>query len=225
MEGTRLGILTLLQRQPTTVDQLSTELGLAAATVRRHLDILQRDRLVTFQAIRRKQGRPEHVFSLTEEGHELMPKRYHLLLQRILHSLDDAEYDTSSNGMSPSRALLGQVAHLMVEEYRSRLREQPGDDPIRLLGLILEAEQFAPELEPHADGIRVTLGNCPYRGIATESSAVCSLDHHLISEVLGTPTTNTSRINLGNHLCTYDATFHQALVNPTQATTSEQRQG
>ena len=55
MEGTRLGILTLLQRQSATVDQLRTELGLAAATVRRHLDILQRDRLVTFQAVRRKQ--------------------------------------------------------------------------------------------------------------------------------------------------------------------------
>ena len=35
MEGTRLGILTLLQRQPATVDQLSTELGLAAATAHR----------------------------------------------------------------------------------------------------------------------------------------------------------------------------------------------
>ena len=70
MEGTRLGILTLLQHQTATVDQLSTKLGLASPTVRRHLDILQRDRFVTFQAVRRKQGRPEHAYSLTEEGHE-----------------------------------------------------------------------------------------------------------------------------------------------------------
>jgi predicted ArsR family transcriptional regulator len=214
MEGTRLGILTLLQRQPATVDQLSTELGLAAATVRRHLDILQRDRFVSFQAVRRKQGRPEHAFSLTEEGHELMPKRYHLLLQRVLQSLDGAE-------SGASQALLADIAHLMVTEYRSRLRERPEDDPMRLLGLILEAEQFAPELEPHADGIRITLGNCPYRGVANESSAVCALDHHLISEVLGTPIINTSRINLGNHLCTYDATFQQTLISPVQATTPE----
>ncbi len=219
MEGTRLGILTLLQRQPATVDQLSTELGLAAATVRRHLDILQRGRFVSFQAVRRKQGRPEHAFSLTEEGHELMPKRYHLLLQRVLQSLDGAESGTSSNGTAASQALLADIARLMVAEYRSRLRERPEDDPIRLLGLILESEQFAPELEPHADGIRITLGNCPYRGVANESSAVCALDHHLISEVLGTPITNTSRINLGNHLCTYDATFEQALSSPVQATT------
>ena len=221
MEGTRLGILTLLQRQPASIDQLSTELGLAAATVRRHLDILQRDRLVTFQAVRRKQGRPEHAFSLTEEGHELMPKRYHLLLQRVLQSLDDSQDGVSSNGTSPARALLADIARLMVAEYRSRLRERPEDDPIRLLGLILEAEQFAPELEPTEDGVRITLGNCPYRGVANENAAVCALDHHLISEVLGTPIINTSRINLGNRFCTYDATFQQPLSSPPQATTPE----
>ena len=210
MEGTRLGILTLLQRQSATVDQLSTELGLAAATVRRHLDILQRDRLVSFQAVRRKQGRPKHAFSLTEEGHELMPKRYHILLQRVLQSLDYSEDTTQSNGTSPSRALLADVARIMVDEYRSRLRERPDEDPIRLLGLILEAEQFAPELEANEDGVRITLSNCPYRGVANGSDAVCSLDHHLISEVLGTPISSTSRINLESNFCTYDATFNPA---------------
>jgi predicted ArsR family transcriptional regulator len=219
MEGTRLGILTLLQRQPTTVDQLSTELGLASATVRRHLDILQRDRLVAFQAVRRKQGRPEHAFSLTEEGHELMPKRYHLLLQRIIQNLDDTDAGDPNSGASSARTLLAQIAHSMVDEYRSQFRQQPEDDPTRLLGLVLEAEQFAPEIETREDGVRVTLGNCPYRGVANKNSAVCALDHHLISEILGTPITNTSRINLAGHLCTYDAPFHHPSNNPSQATT------
>jgi predicted ArsR family transcriptional regulator len=210
MEGTRLGILTLLQRQASTVDQLSTDLGLAAATVRRHLDILQRDRLVSFKAVRRKQGRPEHAFSLTEEGHELMPKRYHLLLQRILQSLDDAYANGSPNDTSAARTMLAQIAYTMVDEYRVQFRERPDDDPIRLLGLVLEAEQFAPELERTDNGIKVTLGNCPYRGVTSGSDAVCSLDHHLITEILGTPITNTSRITVGNNLCTYEATFETA---------------
>ena len=204
MEGTRLGILTLLQRQASTANQLSTELGLAAATVRRHLDILQRDRLVSFKAVRRKQGRPEHAFFLTGEGHELMPKRYHFLLQRILQNLDDADVNSST---STVRTLLAQIAHTMVDEYRSQFRERPDDTPLRLLGLVLEAEQFAPKLEPIDNGIRVTLGNCPYRGVINGSDAICSLDHHLITEILGTPITNTSSITVGNSLCTYEATF------------------
>lgn len=220
MEGTRLGIMTLLQRQPATVDQLSTELGLAAATVRRHLDILQRDRLVSFQAVRRKQGRPEHAFSLTEDGHELMPKRYHLLLQRILKSLDVTEGIDSTNGTSAARTMLTQIAHTMVDEYRSQLRDRPDDDPTRLLSQILEAEQFAPEIERHENGFRITLGNCPYRGVAHENSTVCNLDQHIISEVLGTPISNTFRIDLDNHVCIYNASFDPESSNPAQATTS-----
>ena len=220
MEGTRLGILTLLQRQPATVDQLSTELGLAAATVRRHLDILQRDRLVSFQAVRRKQGRPEHAFFLTEDGHELMPKRYHLLLQRILKNLDAAEATDSANGSGAARIMLAQIAHTMVDEYRSHLRDRPDDDPTRLLGLILEEEQFAPEIKPHDNGFHITLGNCPYRGVAHENSTVCNLDRHLISEVLGTPISTTVRIDLENPLCIYDASFGPESSNPAQATTS-----
>ncbi|MEE2655988.1 MAG: ArsR family transcriptional regulator [Chloroflexota bacterium] len=206
MEGTRLGILTLLQHQTATVDQLSTKLGLASPTVRRHLDILQRDRFVTFQAIRRKQGRPEHAYSLTEEGYELMPKRYHLLLQRVLESMDNSKGVDVRNGTSPASILLADIARLMIDEYRSQLRERADEDPIRLLRLILEAEEFAPEFEPIEGGVRVTLGNCPYRGVASKTNVVCTLDYHLISEVMGTPISNTSHINLGNKLCSYDAT-------------------
>ena len=187
MEGTRLGILTLLQHQTATVDQLSAKLGLASPTVRRHLDILQRDRFVAFQAIRRKQGRPEHAYSLTEEGHELMPKRYHLLLQRVLESMDNSKDDDFENGTGPASILLADIARLMIDEYRSRLRERADEDPVRLLGLILEAEEFSPEIEPIEGGVRVTLGNCPYRGVAVKTNSVCSLDYHLISEVMGTP--------------------------------------
>ena len=206
MEGTRLGILTLLQHQTATVDQLGAKLGLASPTVRRHLDILQRDRFVTFQTMRRKQGRPEHAYSLTEEGHELMPKRYHLLLQRVLESMDNSNSDDFKNGISPASILLADIARIMIDEYRSRLRERSDEDPIRLLKLILEAEEFAPEVEPITGGVRITLGNCPYRGVASKTNTVCSLDYHLISEVMGAPISNTAHINLGNKLCSYDAT-------------------
>ena len=84
----------------------------------------------------------------------------------------------------------------------------------------LEEEQFAPEIEPHANGFRITLGNCPYRAVAHENLAVCNLDRHIISEVLGTPFSNTYRIDLDNHVCIYDATFDTASSNPAQVTTS-----
>ena len=208
MDGTRLSILNSLQRRPATVDQLSTELGLAAAAVRRHLDILQRDRLVAFEPVRRKPGRPEHLFALTDEGQELMPKRYHILLQRLLHGLDGSA-NGSANG-DAVKALLAGVARAMVEEHRSRAPEGEELDRVALLRRILEDEQFSPAVEESPEGVLVTLHNCPYRGVATHSEVICHLDRELIAEVLESPVSSTARINQGHLLCTYDTAPRQA---------------
>ncbi|MCY4625879.1 MAG: ArsR family transcriptional regulator [Chloroflexi bacterium] len=206
MDGTRLSILNSLQRHGATVDQLSTELGMAAAAVRRHLEILQRDRLVTFEPVRRKPGRPEHLFALTEEGQEIMPKRYNLLLQRLLHTLT---ISANGSGDAPAKQLLTLVARTMVEEHRARLPDDEEIDRITLLRRILEDEQFSPSVEVTPEGVQVTLHNCPYRGVATQSGVICTLDRELIAEVLEAPVSSTARINLGDPLCTYDTTPQQ----------------
>ena len=88
MEGSRLRILRLLQRQEhASVEQLSKEMELASATVRRHLDILQRDQLVSFTQVKKKTGRPEHTYYLTETGQETLPKNYSSLLSRLLEEI------------------------------------------------------------------------------------------------------------------------------------------
>ena len=57
MEGTRFKILQLLQSNGNqTVDALATNIGLAPATIRRHLDILQRDRFVDFREVSASQA-------------------------------------------------------------------------------------------------------------------------------------------------------------------------
>ncbi len=206
MDGTRLSILNNLQRRPATVDQLSAELGLAAAAVRRHLEILQRDRLVDYEPVRKKPGRPEHLFALTEDGQELMPKRYHLLLQRILQGLT---VSANGSGDAAVKGLLTLVARTMVEEHRSRAMEGEETDRIALLRRILEDEQFSPVITDSPDGIQVTLHNCPYRGVATQSDVICTLDRELIAEVLDAPVSSTARINLGHPLCTYDTSPQQ----------------
>ena len=206
MDGTRLSILNSLQHRPATVDQLSAELGFAAAAVRRHLEILQRDRLVDYEPVRKKPGRPEHLFALTEDGQELMPKRYHLLLQRLLQTLT---LSANGSGDAPVKDLLTLVARTMVEEHRSRAMDGEETDRIALLRRILEDEQFSPVITDSPDGIQVTLHNCPYRGVANQSDVICTLDRELIAEVLGAPVSSTARINLGHPLCTYDTSPQQ----------------
>ena len=67
---------------------MAKEIGLAPATVRGHLDILQRDRLVDFAEVRQRTGRPGYAFYLTDAGHETLPKGYDVLLGLVVQELD-----------------------------------------------------------------------------------------------------------------------------------------
>src|SRR5438105_3059414 len=85
IDGTREEILAILRRRERMgVEDLAQELGLAGATVRRHLDVLQRDNYVTVAQVRGHTGRPRHLFSLTEAGADLFPHHYVRLTQRLL---------------------------------------------------------------------------------------------------------------------------------------------
>ena len=69
MRTTKNQILSHLKRSGgSSVEELSTSLGLARMTIRQHLATLERDALVSSREVRRATGRPHYVFSLTDSG-------------------------------------------------------------------------------------------------------------------------------------------------------------
>jgi predicted ArsR family transcriptional regulator len=203
MDGTRLRIVVLLQEKPeATVDDLARSLGLAGGTIRRHLDILQRDRQVAFHVVRRKPGRPQHAFYLTGDGQEAMPKRYPQLLQRMIWAMDASAPDSLGKDVE---GLLSRIAARIAAPYAQRFQGKPAGERAAVLQEILEAEQFAPAMEMGPGALRMHLLNCPYRGVAMENAAVCALDQRLISLVLGVPVSNEERINRNHHHCIYSS--------------------
>ena len=79
-------------------------IGLAPATIRRHLDILQRDKFVAFEEIRKKTGRPEYSFFLTAGGQETLPKGYDRLLNQVMQLMSSATAQ-DIEGMNGSQVL------------------------------------------------------------------------------------------------------------------------
>ena len=206
MEGTRLRLAALLQRVPdSTVEELGRSMGLSTATVRRHLDVLYRDRLVDYHAVRRKPGRPEHAFFLTEAGHEALPKRYVHLLQMVLRALSQSNGSTPATGSPSLGRLFTLVGQDMLTPHNERFRGKPPQERRAFLEELLTEAQFAPALEEGPGGLRVRLHNCPFRFVALEHPAVCELDRELISTVLGAPATLERCITSGHHSCTYAA--------------------
>lgn len=198
---TRGHILDIIQRrQAETVSGLAAELQLAPATVRRHLDILQRDGLVTFTEIRRGTGRPEFSFTLTERGHESLPKHYaDMLAGMVGHIGKMAASDVAGmTGGQILSAALTQMADEAVAEHRSRNGRETGLDS--LLGF-LEERNYSPEVSETEEGVTLTMLSCPFRSVAVGNPAICQFDTAVVEKMLGTKVERRSAISHGDACC------------------------
>ena len=208
MEGSRLRILQLLQRSGNdTVNGLATTIGLAQATIRRHLDILQRGRLVAFDEVRKKTGRPEYSFYLTEDGQEALPKGYDLLLNMLVQELAAMPAE-DTNGRAGSE-ILELVFHRLSDKVWQRYESTVGGEDLEsrlstLMGL-LRQEQFSSEAEVVDDILRIKLLNCPFRSVALRNNAVCSFDSNLIASMLELQPVRETCIHDGDTGCVYSA--------------------
>lgn len=73
----RREILVLLKkRRMVNVQELSKHLGITKVAVRKHLDVLHRERYIESQIVRQRTGRPAYVYHLTNTAEQLFPRHY-----------------------------------------------------------------------------------------------------------------------------------------------------
>lgn len=208
MEGSRLRILRLLQRQEhASVEQLSKEMELASATVRRHLDILQRDQLVSFAQVKKKTGRPEHTYYLTETGQETLPKDYSSLMSRLLEEMSSLSREEVSGlgGDGVVELAFQRMAEHTVERVTVGSSDSLHERIARATD-VLEAEKFEPSVEESNGSVRISLHNCPFRAVALKTATVCAYDRLVLSSILGSDVKLEQCMRGGDEACCYVAT-------------------
>ena len=206
MTGTRLRILQILQRNSTeTVDGLTSVTGLASATIRRHLGILQRDGLVSFSEVRKKTGRPQHSFHLTDQGQEALPKGYDRMLGLIIGQLAllTSEDTKSENGEQILLMAFQQLSEQVSREHAAEVDGKDLEHRLHALMRLLQQEKFSPEAEIIDGMLRIRLLNCPYRFAALQNKAICAFDSNLISALLNVDPTQEKCIQDGHSCCMY----------------------
>lgn len=206
MESTRYKILRLLQSKGSqTVEALATNIGLAPATIRRHLDILQRDRLVDFREVHKKTGRPEYSFFLTEEGHETLPKNYEKLLAATVEGLArlSTEDINGYDGEQVLKHVFESLSHEVFSQYEKDVKGKRLSERVKVLVNVLEEKDFFPELELTGNEMRLKLKNCPYRFVALQSRAVCSFDSNVVSAFITEGVKQPDCITNGSTHCVY----------------------
>ncbi len=183
-----------------TVAQLSDELDISDATVRRHLDRLEAEGLLRIEALRRGPGRPSYLYRATDAGVRAVRDHTPELAERLLTEITRLQVEQSAL----SEALADQVADAHRAEVPDGSLEQRVDavvDALRPEGILDHWQRTDNEL-------RLVNNACPYLGAATTSSCVCDADRLVIEKLLGVEVEQTLRLAEGDDGCVYVVPLH-----------------
>ena len=199
MQETHQQILNILQKKSSVrISTLVRELDLAVATVRYHLALLERDRLVVSKKVRQKVGRPYRLYSLSQQGQEIFPKKYHRLSSLLL---TEVEAELGFDGLN---ALLRRIAQRRLAESALDLAGKSLEERLEILVTVLAEEGFAATWEQVGGKYLLTHHTCPYQLVVFQHPEVCQVDAELISGVTGVPVERTKCILHVDQVCTFD---------------------
>ncbi len=204
MQETRTLILTILRQQgQATVEDIALAIkaqrgAITTVTIRHHLARLQESgfvKIVKQEARAATRGRPQHVYTLTEQGQAQFPNNYRKLAAGLLQAL---------NQHLPEKTI-----NVILEDVAAELSAQatlPASSMSERLDAVvahLSGQGYQASWEATRDGYILYTHNCPYRELSHETNQLCYMDMALIAKLLGVVPRLLSRIADEKPMCSY----------------------
>jgi predicted ArsR family transcriptional regulator len=192
---------SILERGPQSAVALGGRLGLSAAAIRRHLDALVADGLLTEgpsrPAPRRGRGRPARVYALTDAGRAAFPHGYDDLATTALRYVRDSAGEEAVAAFAAHRAR--ELAVLLAAEIDSTA---PVAQRAEALANSLTSHGYAATTESAAVGVQVCQHHCPVAHVAAEFPQLCEAETRAFEQLLGTNVQRLATIAHGDGVCT-----------------------
>jgi predicted ArsR family transcriptional regulator len=196
--GTRQKVLArLLERGPSTVTDLSADLGVVPVTMRTHLQALQEQGLVCAQDERGHVGRPRRRYQLTAKARALLPNRTGALAASLLAGLQAL---TGSRGVDQ---LLDVAASRLAARHAPDLAGKSLPDRVTAAEALLNEESGLASVEETGDRFLIRDYNCPYAELAIERPEICRYHTQVVTRLLGAPVTLERSIARGEPHCIF----------------------
>ena len=192
---------SVLEHGPSTAAALGERLGLTAAAVRRHLDVLLERGLLVAREQRvygsRGRGRPAKVFALTDAGRADFYSAYDDLAIAALEFLAEETGSTSVRKFAASRLAPAEA------RYRQVLTPgRPDQSPATALAGALTADGYVASVRPSALGEQLCQHHCPVAHVAERFPELCEVETELFSRLLGVHVQRLATIAHGDGVCT-----------------------
>ncbi len=190
----------LLALGPSTAAVLGDRLGLSPAAVRKHLDALLLDGVVTTREQRplgaRGRGRPARLYVLTDAGHADGPARYDDLAAAALRFLAEAGGEQAVERFAEVRA--AELEHRYAEDLQA---VAPADRPAAL-AQALTADGYAATTSEQGLGLQLCQHHCPVQHVAAQFPQLCDAETAALGRLLDVHVQRLATISHGDGVCT-----------------------
>ncbi len=192
---------SILEHGPSTAAALAERLGLTAAAVRRHLDVLLERGLLVAREQRvygaRGRGRPAKVFSLTDAGRADFYSAYDDIAIQALDFLSEQAGPDAVTRFAASRATSAE------QRYRASLAGADAElTPAQALAGALTGDGYVASVRPSALGEQLCQHHCPVAHVAEKFPQLCEVETELFSRLLGVHVQRLATIAHGDGVCT-----------------------
>lgn len=198
---TRKQIVTMLRKKGRmNAHDIAKQLGITDIAVRRHLNTLERDRLVRSETMRQSMGRPTFVYTLTEHAEDLFPKNYADITLDFLNDVRDLQ------GPEMIQTLFERRESRLEYKYRERMGEKkPLQNRVEELAKLQDERGYMADWVKDEEGNRyfITEHNCPIHTIAHAYTQACSSELSLFRKVLGAEVEQLECKAKGGGRCVY----------------------
>ncbi len=198
---TRRALLGVVKRRGSAdATELAAALGVTTAGVRRHLDALVGDGLLTTSVERRPKGRPATKFWLTPAGDETFPRAYPELTEVLLDAVAE------EHGPDAVDRAFARGAAKAAEALRPRLAGQSVAGAAAELAAVQDAAGYLAEATVlDEDSALLTEHNCAIARIAGHYPQACTAELAMLRDAVGEDVA-VERVKFmpdGDHTCTY----------------------
>lgn len=198
--STRKVLLTMLKTSGAlSVGEMAKRLRITEMAVRRHLNTLERDDLVTTSLVRQAMGRPSHLYSLTEHAEHLFPKNYHSL---ALDLLEELESESDENLVEK---LFERRKNKLFRRYGERMKSADLQGKVAELANIQNENGYMAgwERDEQAGGFIINEFNCPISQVANQYGHACQSELELFRELLGADVERVECLAKDGRKCRY----------------------
>ena len=199
LKETRSEILTRLRtKRRMTVEEIASAVGVSKVSIRRHLDLLQRDGLVEFDVRRHSRGRPGHVYYLTDKAKMLFPTGYNTFALNVLKQVK------TMFGEPVLAKIFCEQADDLIASLKPKLEGLGFDEKVKKLCSLLNERGYDITFRMLQDGsYLVKQRNCPMADVAASYDHICSEELRLYKELLEADVFRECRIAAGSESCDY----------------------